>query len=106
MNKKKCDHCSKEFNSTNLSKHIKQRHSTYNSSETNDSTYNTSRTNDSTYDSTSTSNKTNKNNSTSEITISDQLYVRTFVDSLKNKNISYDQKDIDEINMFLLEIEY
>ena len=84
LNKRvKCDYCTKEFNNTNLSKHIKQRHSTYNSSGTNGSTDNTSRTNDSTYESTSTSNKTDKINSTSELTISDQLYVRTFVDSLK-----------------------
>ena len=83
--KVKCDYCDKEFKNTNLSKHIKQIHSTYNSSRTNDSTYNSSRTNDSTYntsrtngstyDSTSTSNKTNKNNSTSEITLSDQFYL-------------------------------
>ena len=31
VNKKvKCEYCDKEFNSTNLSKHIKQIHSTYN----------------------------------------------------------------------------
>ena len=52
VNKKiKCDYCDKEFNSTNLSKHIKQVHSTSN---TNDSTSNNS-----------TSKKTNKNKSTS-----------------------------------------
>ena len=86
LNKKvKCDYCNKEFNSTNLSKHIKQRHCTYKNSGTNDSTYNSSRTNDSTYDSTSTSNKVIKNNSTSEITLSDQLYVSTYADSLKKK---------------------
>ena len=38
VNKKvNCEYCNKEFNSTNLSKHIKQIHSTYNSSNTNDS---------------------------------------------------------------------
>ena len=42
--KVKCDYCDKEFKNTNLSKHIKQTHSTYNSSRTNDSTYNSSRT--------------------------------------------------------------
>ena len=49
VNKKvKCDYCDKEFNSTNLSKHIKQRHSTYGSSSTNDSTSNRSLNSDST----------------------------------------------------------
>ena len=91
--KVKCGYCDREFNSTNLSKHIKQRHSTYDSSRTNDSTY------DSTYNNSasnktyknistsnktdkniSTSNKTDKNNSTSEITLSDQLYVSTYAD--------------------------
>ena len=67
-----CDYCEKEFYSTNLSKHIKQKHGTYYSSRTNDST----------------SNETKENNSTSEITLSGQLFVRTFFDSLKNKNIS------------------
>ena len=70
LNKKvKCEYCNKEFNSTNLSKHKKQRHSNYNSSGTNDSTYNTSNTNNSTSNNSntndSTSKKTNKNNSTS-----------------------------------------
>ena len=102
LNKKvKCDLCNKEFNSTILSKHIKQRHCTYKSSGTNDSTYNSSRTNDSTYDSTGTSNKVIKNNSTSEITLSDQLYVSTYADSLKTKNNSYDKKDIDKVNKIL-----
>ena len=40
--KVKCYYRNKEFNSTNLSKHIKQIHSTYKTSRTNDSTYNTS----------------------------------------------------------------
>ena len=84
------------MNSTNLSKHIKQIHTTYNSSHTSDSIYN-SGIGDSTYNS-STSKKTNKNNSTSGKTLSDRLYVNTFTDSLKNKHISYDQKDIDKIN--------
>ena len=62
VNKKvKCDCCDKEFNSTNLSKHIKQIHSTYNTSNTNDST-----SNNSTYN--STYNKTDKNISTSNMT--------------------------------------
>ena len=97
IKKVKCDYCDKEFNSTNLSKHIKQIHSTYNSSGTNYSTYKStcksSGTNDSTRTNDSTSKKTNKNNSTfnetnktkstSEITLSDQLYVSTYTDSLK-----------------------
>ena len=119
-------YCEKEFISTNLSKHIKQIHGTYDSTRTNNSTYNTSRTSDRTYnssrindstynstrikDSTSnktiknniTSNKTNENNSTSETTLSDQLYVRTYIGSLKNNNnISYDKTDIDKINNIL-----
>ena len=133
INKKvNCEYCDKEFDSTNLSKHIKQIHSTYNSSRTNDFTYNSSyntsgknystRTNDSTSNKTnkinstsnktnkinstsnktnknnSASNKTNKNNSTSEITLSDQLYVSSYTDSLKSNNIFYDKKDIDKIN--------
>ena len=40
VNKKvKCYYCAKEFNSTNLSKHIKQVHSTFQQSDTNDSTF-------------------------------------------------------------------
>ena len=40
VNKKvKCDYYDKEFNSTKLSKHIKQIHSTYISSTTNDSLF-------------------------------------------------------------------
>ena len=69
LNKKvKCDYCDKEFFSTNLSKHIKQIHSTHNSSRTNVSTYDSSRTNDSTYANSrtneSTSNSSEKNDST------------------------------------------
>ena len=52
VNKKvKCDYCDKKLSSTDLSKHIKQIHSTYNSSGTNDTTYDSSRTNDSTSES-------------------------------------------------------
>ena len=37
LNKKvNCDYCDKQFSSTKLSKHIKQIHSTHNSSRTND----------------------------------------------------------------------
>ena len=97
VNKKtKCDYCDKEFNSTTLSKHIEQIHSTYDSSRTNNSTY------DSAFNKTnknnSTSYKTNKNISTSDISLSDQFYVSTYTDSLKNKHNGYDRKDIDKIN--------
>ena len=43
------DYCREKFDSTTLSKHIRQRHSTYDSSRTNDGTYGTSKTNDGTY---------------------------------------------------------
>ena len=82
INKKvNCVYCDKEFNSTKLSKHIKQIHSTYIKSDTSDSTFNRSNISD------STSKKTNKSNSTSEITLSDRIYLSTYVDSLKNRNI-------------------
>ena len=96
VNKKvKCDYCAKEFNNTNLSKHTKQVHSTLQRSDTTDSS--SKRTNKSD----STSNISDKSNSTSEITLSDQLNVSTYVDSLKNRNNSYDIKDIDKINKIL-----
>ena len=99
VNKKvKCGYCDREFNSANFSKHIKQRHSTYDTSRANDSTY------DSAYNSASnnsTSKKIDKNNSASEITLSDQLYNSAYTDSLKNKHLNYDQKDIDKINKVL-----
>ena len=65
----KFDYCDKEFNSTNLTKHIKQIHSTY-----------------------------KKTNSTSEITLTDHLGVSTYADSLKNKNITFDKKHKDKLN--------
>ena len=70
VNKKvKCYHCGKEFNSTNLSKHIKQRHSTHDSTRTNDSTSDRSLHNDSTSISStkkdSTSKRSLNNDSTS-----------------------------------------
>ena len=103
VNKKvKCDYCNKEFNSTNLSKHIKQRHSTYDS--TNNSTSNNS-TSNKTYKNNSTSNKTYKNNSTSnsnsEITISDQLYVHKYLDLLQSNKINFDIKNTNKINKIL-----
>ena len=99
--KVKCEYCDKEFNSTNLSKHIKQIHSTYNSSGTNDSTSKKPKKIKSTSYKTdkniSTSYKADKNNSTSEITLADHLYINANADSLKSNN-SYDKKDIEKIN--------
>ena len=105
LNKKvKCDYCNKEFNSTNLSKHIKQRHSTYDSSRTNDSTSNNSTANISTSEikrNNSTSDKIDTNNSTAEISLSDQLYVSKYLDLLKSNKINFDIKDTKKINIIL-----
>ena len=90
INKKvKCEYCHKEFNSTNLSKHMKQIHGTSNKTKSISTSNN------------STSIQADKNISTSEITLSDQLYVSTYPNTLKNKHISYDQNDIDKINKIL-----
>ena len=64
--KVKCYYSDKEFSSTNLSKHIKQTHSTHKSSRTNDSTSNSSRKKDST---------TNRspNNDSNSYSISEQI---------------------------------
>ena len=101
VNKKvKCAYCDREFNSTNLSKHIKQRHGTYNS------TYNS--THNSTYNSTyndSTFNETDKNNIVDETnehlypTIEDSLYLNKY-NKLKKDKI-YDIKTRDQINRIL-----
>ena len=118
INKKiKCDYCNKEFNSTNLSKHIKQIHSTSinSTSNTNDNTPNncTSNTNDSTSNKTdknnSTSYKTNKKNSTSNKTdenneplyptIGDSLYLNKYFEL--NKDKIYDTKTRNQINRIL-----
>ena len=124
INKKiKCDYCDKEFNSTNLSKHIKQIHSTSN---TNDSTSNKTDKNNSTSNKTdkniSTSNKTDKNNSTSNKTdknistsnktdenndtlyptIGDSLYLNKFFEL--NKDKIYDTKTRNQINRILTKI--
>ena len=61
-----------KFDNTNLSKHIKQRLSTYDSSETNDKPYNSTRTNDSFY------NSSTRNHSTSDTSGRD--------DSTENEN--------------------
>ena len=114
INKKiKCDYCGKEFNSTNLSKHIKQIHSTSN---TNDSTSNKTDKNNSTSNKTdknnSTSNKTDKNISTSNKTdenndplyptIGDSLYLNKFFEL--NKDKIYDTKTRNQINRILTKI--
>ena len=102
LNKKvKCGYCDREFNSTNLSKHIKQIHSTYDTSNTNHS----SRPNDSTYNSTynSTSKKTNNNidgnNDPLYPTIGDSLYLNNFLEL--NKDKIYDTKTQNQINKIL-----
>ena len=105
VNKKvKCEYCDKEFNSTNLSKHIKQIHSTYDTSRTNDSTYN------STYDSTyndSTSNKTHISNIIDENseplypTIEEGLYLNKYIKLMKDKISNLDIKTQNKVNRIL-----
>ena len=116
----KCGYCDKEFNSTILCKHIKQRHSTYDTSRTNGSTY------DSTYNN-STSKKTDKNNSTSNKTdknittsnktdknniidenneplyptIEDRLHLNEYNKLMKDKVYNLDMKTQDKINRIL-----
>ena len=101
LNKKvKCGYCDKEFNSTNLSKHIKQRHSTY------VCTYNNS-TSNKTVKNNSTSNKTDKNNITDENneplypTIGDGLYLNNYKKLIKDKINNLDIKTQDKINRIL-----
>ena len=91
LNKKvKCSYCDKEFNSTNLSKHIKLRHSTYNDSTYNDSTYN---------DSTYKNNIIDENNEPLYPTIGDSIYLNKYYESMKDK--IYDTKTRDKIRRFL-----
>ena len=92
VNKKvECEYCNKEFNSTNLSKHIKQIHSTYNRSNTNDST----------------SKKTEKNNFIDEKneplypTVEDGLYLNKYNNLMKDKINNLDIKTQDKINRIL-----
>ena len=105
VNKKvKCEYCNKEFNSTNLSKHIKQMDSTYNSNynSSHKSTYNS--TYNSIYDD-STFNKTDKNNIVDENneplypTIEDGLYLNKYNELKKDK--LYDKKTRNQINRIL-----
>ena len=111
INKKfKCDYCDKKFNSTNLSKHIKQIHNTYNS--TSNKTYKNNSTSYKTDKNNSTSNKTDKNNSTSNKTdenndplfptIGDSLYLNKYFEL--NKDKIYDTKTRYQINRILTKI--
>ena len=117
VNKKlKCDYCEKEFNSTNLHKHIKQIHSTSNTSRVNDSTSNNS-TSKKTDKNNSNSYKTNKNNSTSNETdknniidennaalyptIEDGLYLNKYKKLMKDKVNKFDIKTQDKIYRIL-----
>ena len=92
VNKKiKCDYCDREFNSTNLSKHIKKIDSTSIRSENNDST----------------SKKTDKNNITHENreplypTIEDGLYLKKHNKLMRDKKNNLDRKTQDRINGIL-----
>ena len=92
VNKKvKCDYCDREFNSTNLSKHVKQRHSTYNSTinNTNNNTIN------------NTNNSTNNNIIDDPLypTIGDSLYLNKYFEL--NKDKIYDTKTWNQINRIL-----
>ena len=94
--KVKCAYCNKEFNSTNLSKHIKQRHSTYNS--THNSTYNSTY-DDSTFNKTDKKNIVDENNEPLYPTKENSLYLDNY-NKLKKDKI-YDIKTRDQINRIL-----
>ena len=104
VNKKvKCDYCNKEFNSTNLSKHIKQIHSTLLRSDTSDSTLQRFDKSDSTLQrfdkSDSTLQRSDKNNEPLYPTIEDGLYLKKYIELKKDK--IYDTKTRDKINRIL-----
>ena len=114
VNKKiRCDYCDKEFNSTNLSKHIKQIHSTLLRSDKSDSTLQRSDKSDSNFqrsdksDSTlqrfdksdSTLQRCDKNNEPLYPTIEDGLYLNKYIELKKDK--IYDIKTRDQINRIL-----
>ena len=89
VNKKvKCHYCNKEVNSTNLSEHTKQIHSTYNTSNTSDSI----------------SKMTNKNNIIDENneplypTVEDGLYFNRYIKLMKDKINILDIKTQDKTN--------
>ena len=97
VNKKvKCDYCDKEFISTNLSKHIKQIHSTLLRSDKSDSTLQRSDKSDSTLQ------RSEKNNEPLYPTIEDGLYLNKFNELKKHK--IYDTKTRNEINRILTKI--
>ena len=73
-----CDFCSKKFNSSNLSKHIKLIHNTYNNSDISESTSKKTNKNK------STSDVTNKHNSTSNITDKNKSTSNTRADLIKS----------------------
>ena len=83
--KVKCDYCDKEFNSTNLSKHIIQIHSTLIRSDKSDSTLQRSDKSDSTLQ------RSDKNNEPLYPTIQDSLYLNKFIELTKDK--IYDKKN-------------
>ena len=104
VNKKiKCDYCDKEFNSTNLSKHIKQIHSTLLRSDKSDSTLQRSDKSDSTLQrfdkSDSTLQRSVKINEALYPTIEDGLYLNKYIELKKDK--IYDIKTRDQINRIL-----
>ena len=104
VNKKvKCDYCNKEFISTNLSKHIKQIHSTLLRSDKSDSTLQRSDKSDSTLQRSdkgdSTLQRSDKNNEPLYPTIEDGLYLNKYIE-LKEDNI-YDIKTRGQINRVL-----
>ena len=79
----KCNYCDKEFNSTNLSKHIKQIHSTLLRSDKSDSTLQ----------------RSDKNNEPLYPTKEDGLYLNKYIEIKKDK--IYDIKTRDQINRIL-----
>ena len=104
VNKKiKCDYCEKEFNSTNLSKHIKQIHSTSLRSDKCDSTLKKSDKSDSTLQRSDKSDSTlqvsDKKNEPLNPTIEDSLYLNKYNELKKDK--IYDIKTRNQINRIL-----
>ena len=99
VNKKvECEYCIKEFNSNNLSKHIKQIHASIfniNSSKKINSISNSSLNNDSTSKS-----RSEQTNDIIFYNLSDSKIFCDFIDTLK-KNISYDEKDKPKTNSLL-----
>ena len=104
VNKKvKCNYCDKEFNSTILSKHTKQIHSTIQRSDKSDSTLQRSDKSDSTSQrsdkSDSTLQRSDKSNEPLYPTIEDSLYLNKHNKLMRDK--IYDMKTQDKINIIL-----